>query len=328
MTIKPPKKPEWLRVKVPSDRSSFETIQKIRQNALCTVCVEAQCPNQMECFNRGTATFMLLGPVCTRNCAFCAVEKGRVAAPDPREPFLVAEAISELGLKYCVLTMVTRDDLNDGGAFHIERTVKTIRTKTPEINIELLISDLSGSGGALTKVLQTKPAVLNHNIETVERLYPKVRPQAIYARSLSLLAEVAKTSPSTTTKSGMMLGLGETRKEIIATMSDLRSAGCQVLTMGQYLAPSKKHLPVAKYIDPQEFDAYREEALRLGFVGVASGPLVRSSYRAEELYAQAIRHQEETRENNNLNRKPNCTKMLHISDNAQPFRDASQGVHE
>lgn len=328
MAMEPPKKPEWLRVTVPSDRSSFETIQKIKQNALCTVCVEALCPNQMECFNRGTATFMLLGPVCTRNCSFCAVEKGRVADPNPREPFLVAEAISELGLKYCVLTMVTRDDLSDGGAFHIERTVKTILTKTPEINIELLISDLSGSGDALTTVLQTKPAVLNHNIETVERLYPKVRPQAIYARSLSLLAEVAKTSPSTITKSGMMLGLGETRKEILATMNDLRSAGCQVLTMGQYLAPSKKHIPVARYVHPQEFDAYREEALRLGFVGIASGPLVRSSYRAEKLYAQAIRHQEETRKNNKLYQNPNCTKMIRFPGNARPFRDASQGVHE
>jgi len=281
-------KPEWLRIKVPSGNNHLNTIERIKTKALCTVCVEALCPNQLECFHKGTATFMLLGPGCTRRCSFCAVDKHHVAQPDPMEPDLIADAVCELGTQYCVLTMVTRDDLDDGGASHLRNTVKAIRQRCPAILIELLISDLSGNWDALTSVLQMNPAVLNHNIETVKRLYALVRPQALYSRSLSLLEKISLISPTTITKSGMMLGLGESRTEVIETMDDLRKCGCQILTIGQYLAPSEKHHPVIRYIHPDEFEDYRAEALRRGFIGVASGPFVRSSYKAEKLYNLSI----------------------------------------
>ena len=237
---------------------------------------------------------MLLGPSCTRRCTFCAVDKRCVAPPDPREPDLIANATDKMGTQYCVLTMVTRDDLSDGGAFHIRNTVAAIRKRRPKIRMELLISDLAGNWDALKTILQTNPQVLNHNMETVKRLYPLVRPQAIYLRSLSLLENVSRIAPATVTKSGLMLGLGETRQEVLVTMDNLRAAGCQILTLGQYLAPSDRHQPVVRYVHPDEFEDYGLEALKRGFMGVASAPLVRSSYQAERLYDQTIAVMQDT----------------------------------
>ena len=280
-------KPKWLRIKMPPGVSVSQPINKVK-NTLCTVCVEAQCPNLMECFSKGTATFMLLGPNCTRRCSFCAVDKEKVVPPNPNEPDLIADAISQMNSKYCVLTMVTRDDLPDGGAFHIQNTVSAIRKRLPSIRIELLISDLSGNWDALRSVIQTAPEVLNHNMETISRLYPAVRPQANYTRSLELLRKVSQISPAVVTKSSLMLGLGESLQEVYKTMDDLLEVGCHILTLGQYLAPSKNHQPVIRYVHPDEFENYHLEALKRGFLGVASAPLVRSSYKAEELYYQAV----------------------------------------
>ena len=260
---------------------------RLKKNALCTVCVEARCPNQLECFNNGTATFMLLGPGCTRSSTFCAVDKRHIAPPNPEEPEAFAEAIEQMELNYCVLTMVTRDDLTDGGAFHIQKVVSAIRKRLPAIRIELLISDLGGDQKALESVVETLPDVLNHNIETVKRLYPSIRPHALYSRSLAVLEKTARLAPHLVTKSGIMLGLGESREEVIETLIDLRKVGCQILTLGQYLAPSKEHHPVIRYVHPDEFEDYRREAYKMGFLGVASGPLVRSSYKAEKLYHHA-----------------------------------------
>ena len=286
MTAPQEKKPAWLRVRIPSSPS--RTVQSVLNNdALHTVCVEAKCPNQMHCFARGQATFLLLGPNCTRRCTFCAVGKFSVHEPDEKEPERVARATARMGLTYCVLTMVTRDDLDDGGAAHIVETVRAIRRQSPRTEIELLISDLNGNGDALDTVLQTRPAVLNHNVETVSRLYPEVRPQADYRRSLDLLARVASTGAGIIVKSGMMLGLGEERDEVLSTMDDLRAAGCELLTLGQYLSPSERHHPVVRYVPPEEFDRYKEEALNRGFRGVASAPLVRSSYHAADLFRDA-----------------------------------------
>lgn len=290
-----PIKPSWLRIKVASVDDASDTMKKIKHRTLCTVCVEAHCPNQMACFEKGTATFMLLGPACTRRCRFCAVEKSTPTPPNPNEPDAIAEAVFELGLQYCVLTMVTRDDLPDGGAGHIRTTVETIRNRCADIRIELLISDLGGNWSALENILQTMPQVLNHNIETVKRLYPIIRPQAHYTRSLALLEKAAQKNMASAIKSGMMLGLGETRKEVLLTMDDLRKAGCQMLTLGQYLAPTKSHHPLFRYVHPDEFEDYRIEAFKRGFKGVASAPLVRSSYQAAELYSQRVAWQKNNR---------------------------------
>jgi lipoic acid synthetase len=241
----------------------------------------------MECFGRGTATFLLLGPSCTRRCTFCAVDKSPVRPPDPHEPARIAEAVAQLELNFCVLTMVTRDDLSDGGAGHIADTVAAIRRVRPDIGIELLISDLGGDREALDKVMEVRPEVLNHNVETVPRLYPDVRPQADFTCSLELLERASSDTHSLVTKSGIMLGLGETRQELIETMKAIRNTGCRLLTLGQYLAPSKKHHPVVRYVPPEEFAEFKEIALRMGFSGVASGPFVRSSYEAGRLYKQA-----------------------------------------
>lgn len=259
-------------------------ISAIKNKDLHTVCVEAHCPNQLECFNQGTATFLLLGPNCTRRCTFCAVGKSRVHPVDPSEPYRTAQAIAEMRLKYSVITMVSRDDLPDGGAEHIAQTVEAVRKACPSIGIELLISDLAGNWRALDKVLNTAPEVLNHNLETVARLYPQVRPQANYRRSLELLNRAFSHYPPLVTKSGLMLGLGETKKEVLKAMDDLRENGCHLLTLGQYLCPSERHHTVIRYVPPAEFAEYEAEALVRGFYGVASAPLVRSSYHAEELY--------------------------------------------
>jgi lipoic acid synthetase len=292
MTL-PEQKPSWLRIKVPAGSNENRIITKVKARALCTVCVEAQCPNQLECFNRGTATFMLLGPHCTRRCTFCAVGKKDVLPPNPNEPETIADAVAQMGINYCVLTMVTRDDLFDGGSDHIARTVAAIRKQNPKTAVELLISDLAGNTDALNRIIALKPAVINHNIETVERLYPAVRPQADYQRSLALLAHVANVGDPIVTKSGIMVGLGENRDEVLATMDDILASGCQLLTIGQYLAPSNRHYPVQRYVSPTEFDDYQQKALEKGFVGVFSAPLVRSSYRAQTLYRMVVGFKQE-----------------------------------
>jgi lipoyl synthase len=280
-------KPPWLRQRIGDPGSMSKVLSVIQENKLHTVCREALCPNQLECFTRGTATFLLLGPGCTRRCTFCAVDKSIVHPPDSNEPARTAQAVSRLGLKFCVLTMVTRDDLSDGGADHMVRTVAAIRQNCPGVKVELLISDLGGNWKALEKILYAWPEVFNHNIETAPRLYPSVRPQADYKRSLKLLALAARFVSPIVTKSGMMLGLGEGKEEVLQVMDDLREAGCHILTLSQYLAPSNRHHPVIRYIPPEEFSAYKEEALTRGFAGVASAPLVRSSYQAEQLFMAA-----------------------------------------
>jgi len=280
-------KPPWLRKRFVVNSSAKEVNNLIRGLTLHTVCQEAHCPNQLECFGNRTATFMILGDHCTRNCTFCAVAHGSQEPPDPDEPKRVAEAVSHLGLKYVVLTSVTRDDLPDGGAAHFASTIKAIREMGDEILVEVLVPDFKGSVQALAKVLAAAPAVLNHNVETVPRLYSAVRPQAEYERSLHLLAEVKRLTPDTVSKSGFMVGLGEKREEVSTLMRDLRKVGCDLLTIGQYLSPSKGHHPVVEYISPNIFQAFKVEAQSLGFLAVASGPYVRSSYQAERLYKRA-----------------------------------------
>ena len=280
-------KPSWLRRRIPASGRNATVVAAIKGRGLHTVCEEAHCPNQMECFSRGTATFLLLGPSCTRRCTFCAVDKSRIHPVDPGEPLRTAKAVAQMELNFCVATMVTRDDLLDGGAVHIARTIEAIRKESPDIGIEVLISDLSGNREALETVLAARPEVLNHNLETVPRLYPTVRPQANYQRSLSLLTQASAHVPPMVTKSGLMLGLGEKKDEILQAMDDLRKAGCQLLTLGQYLAPSDQHYPIVRYVPPEEFDEYQGEALTRGFSGVASAPLVRSSYQADQLFKTA-----------------------------------------
>jgi lipoic acid synthetase len=286
MSISPPK-PPWLRKKIPAAGLNAEILATIKEGAMHTVCAEAKCPNQMECFSKGNATFLLLGPNCTRRCRFCAVEKNPVKPPDPAEPLRTARAVARMGVAFCVLTMVTRDDLPDGGAEHIARTIRAIRRECPGVGVEMLISDLAGNRAALKTVLKAGLEVLNHNIETVPRLYPAVRPQADYRRSIDLLAASKELAPQILTKSGIMLGLGETRDEVLQAMDDLIGAGCGLLTLGQYLAPSDRHHPVVRYVTPEEFEQWRQLAIEIGFSEVASGPFVRSSYHAKELY-QAV----------------------------------------
>jgi lipoic acid synthetase len=257
------------------------------QEGLHTVCREAHCPNRGECHGRGEATFLLLGPDCTRACAFCAVSHKKPSAPDAGEAVRVARAAQDLGLKFVVLTMVSRDDLVDGGAAQVAAALQAIKKRLPDVGQEVLISDLGGNPHALEVVLEAEPQVLNHNLETVPRLYPAVRPQADYQRSLQVLVRAARHRPRLITKSGLMLGLGEEPSEVAEVLTDLRKVGCQALTLGQYLAPSRRHHPVARYVPPEEFDRYARMAREMGFSAVACGPLVRSSYRAGELWAQA-----------------------------------------
>ena len=280
-------KPEWLRRRFSFKSSVTEVNDLLLDLNLRTVCQEAHCPNESECFGNHTATFMILGNHCTRNCTFCAVAHGVLEPPDPEEPKRVAEAVSRLGLKYVVLTSVTRDDLADGGASHFVATIKTIRSVGSDILLEVLVPDFQGSAQSLATVLAAQPAVLNHNLETVPRLYPAVRPQADYHRSLRLLTEVKRLQSEAATKSGFMVGLGERQEEVSSLLRDLRKANCDLVTIGQYLRPSQNHHPVVDYIHPELFEAYRQEAEELGFSGVASGPYVRSSYQAEKLYRQA-----------------------------------------
>ncbi len=277
-------KPKWLKQRLPSGPGYEKTRRLLKSSGLHTVCQEARCPNQFECFGKGTATFMLMGEHCTRNCRFCAVTHDSPERLDPAEPSRIATAVNDMGLKYVVLTSVTRDDLPDGGAKHFSRTIEALRKMCPETLIEVLIPDLQGNKAALKFLCQHKPSVLNHNVETVADLYPEVRPQALYERSLELLYNVKTLNPRIVTKSGLMLGLGETVSELEKTMADIRDTGCDLLTLGQYLQPTSDHLAVQRYIPPEEFNHIRNTALELGFVGVAAGPHVRSSYQAGELY--------------------------------------------
>ena len=280
-------KPDWLRQRLPSGPDYEKIKGMIRKDRLHTVCQEAGCPNIWECFSHHTATFLILGSRCTRNCRFCAVTAGPLEPPDPQEPDRVANVARQMGLKYVVVTSVTRDDLPDGGAGIFAETIEKIRQKIPDVCIEVLIPDFQGSQQALQTVLNAHPDVLNHNIETVPRLYPEVRPQADYRRSLELIQRAHKHDPALLTKSGLMLGLGEGPAEISATLEDMIKAGCRMLTLGQYLQPSKDHLPVKRYIPPEEFEEWRMTAFHLGFTEVASGPFVRSSYHAGELFRKA-----------------------------------------
>ena len=282
-------KPKWLRRPLPKG-SVYVHIQKmLREERLHTVCEEAKCPNMWECFSRKTATFLVLGNRCTRNCRFCSIRHGAPAPADPEEPGRVARAARELGLTYVVVTSVTRDDLADGGGHLFARTIKEIKKEIPGAGVEVLIPDFKGSVGALHTVLAAKPNVLNHNIETVPRLYKSVRPAADYQCSLELLRHAACDFPDIPVKSGIMLGLGEMPDEIEQTLKDIHATGCQILTIGQYLQPTRQHLPVARYVPPEEFNHWRQRGLAMGFAEVFSGPLVRSSYHAKEMYQTVTR---------------------------------------
>jgi len=279
------RKPPWLKVPFPGGSQYVRVKRLLRFSSLHTVCEEARCPNVGECFQNGTATFLILGDACTRACAFCAVTSGRPAAPDATEPLRVSRAVSRLGLRHAVVTSVTRDDLPDGGASIFAATIRAIRRHSPGTSVEVLIPDFQGSHDALAAVMAAGPDVLNHNLETVPRLYRRVRPKAVYGRSLELLARARELDGDVVTKSGLMVGLGEERNELLAVMADLVAAGCRVLTIGQYLQPTPRHLPVARYHHPDEFAELAREGRRLGFRHVESGPLVRSSYHAESQIA-------------------------------------------
>lgn len=284
MNPSPLRKPEWLKVRFPAGEAYARIDRMHRRQGLHSVCRSAACPNQGECWSAGTATFMVLGAQCTRDCAFCNVAHGQPAPPDPAEPLRVARAVAELGLRHAVITSVTRDDLGDGGAAHFAAVVAALRADAPGCRVELLIPDLQGKRQALAAILAAGPDVLGHNLETVPRLYAVARAGADYRRSLELLAAAGELAPGLATKSGLMLGLGETREELLAVLADLRAAGVTLLTLGQYLQPTRSHLAVVRYLPPEEFDELRIAALALGFTRVAAGPLVRSSYHAAELY--------------------------------------------
>ena len=276
-------KPSWLKVRFPAGERYQRTKALLRRHRLHTVCEEARCPNIGECFNAGTATFMILGDVCTRSCGFCAVKSGRPQPGlDRLEPQRVAEAVRILGLDYAVITSVSRDDEPDGGAAIFAECIRAIRRDNPRCRVEVLIPDFMGNWDALATVAEARPYVLNHNVEVVPRLYRQVRPKARYERSLELLRRAKELVPSLLTKSGMMVGLGETEEEVLAVMAGLRSAGVDLVTIGQYLQPSRKQLPVARYYRPEEFLPVVERGRELGFRHVEAGPLVRSSYRAHQ----------------------------------------------
>jgi lipoic acid synthetase len=278
------RKPPWLKKRIPP----LQDIQKVRsileEINLHTVCQEARCPNLGECFSRGTATFLILGRVCTRDCGFCAVEHGVPGPPDEAEPKRVAQAARKMGLHYVVITSVTRDDLPDGGASSFAKTILATRALNPKIKVEVLIPDFKGDQNSLKAVLRECPNILNHNIETIPRLYPRVRPLADYKRSLNLLKRSRDEYPHIPTKSGFMLGFGETREEILELLRDLREAGCDFLTIGQYLQPRQDRLPVICFVPPEEFEEYKRFAEEMGFRAVASGPFVRSSFHAAQMY--------------------------------------------
>jgi lipoic acid synthetase len=276
-------RPAWLKVRFFGGENYQDLKRIMRTLQLHTVCESARCPNQGECWEHRTATFMILGDVCTRACGFCAVTSGRPAgAPDEEEPERVAQAIEQMNLKYAVVTSVNRDDQADGGSKIFARTITAIRARVADCKIEVLIPDFRGDEAALETVVAARPDVLNHNVETVPRLYRQVRPGAIYSRSLNLLAKAKRLAPSMPVKTGMMLGLGERREEVLQAMSELAAQGTDILTLGQYLQPTREHLPVVRFVHPQEFAEYKQLGERMGFRHVESGPLVRSSYHAFE----------------------------------------------
>lgn len=282
------KKPEWLKIRPPGGERYSALKARARRLKLATVCEEAQCPNLSECWGGGTATFMLMGEICTRGCRFCAVTTLKhPPALDPDEPSHIAEAVAEMGLTYVVLTSVNRDELSDGGAAHLAECIHAIKARSPDVLLEMLIPDFEGNEDAVQTIIDTPLAVLAHNVETVERLTPTVRdPRASYTQSLEVLEYAKGADPNLLTKSSIMLGLGETEQEVVQTMKDLLGVGVEILTLGQYLQPSHKHLPVAEYVHPKTFDRLADVAEELGFAYVASGPLVRSSYRAGELFVE------------------------------------------
>jgi lipoic acid synthetase len=275
--------PAWLRRPI-AHSGEYRAVEGLLDELhLATVCQEAKCPNRGECYASGTATFLIAGDACTRGCRFCAVETRAPQPLDDDEPARVAEAVARLGLRHAVVTMVTRDDLIDGAAGHVAATIAAIRRAAPEVAVEVLVGDFGGDEAAIDTVADARPDVFNHNLETVPRLYAEVRPGASFERSLRVLERARERVPEMPTKSGLMLGLGETHDEVVAVMLDLRAVGCDLLTLGQYLRPSAKHLPVAEFVTPEAFAALAREGRRLGFAGVASAPFVRSSYHAAEL---------------------------------------------
>lgn len=283
--------PEWLKVKMPGGANYRQLENLLKGASLHTVCEEALCPNIGECWDRGTATFMILGDVCTRACGYCAVTSGRPTGLDLQEPARLAETAAKMNLQYVVITSVNRDDLPDGGAFIFAQCILQVRKRLSQCKVEVLIPDFEGNWDALRTVMEVQPDTLNHNIETVQRVFNRVRPKGDYARSLNLLAKAKEIDHKAVTKSGLMVGLGETKDEIIQTMRDLRSVGCDLLTIGQYLRPSKKHVDLERWYTPDEFDDLRQEGESLGFLHVASGPLVRSSYHADQQHAAAAAFQ-------------------------------------
>jgi len=282
-------KPVWLKRRAPDPEALQRMRSLLLRYGLNTVCQGALCPNQGECFGKGTATFLILGRTCTRNCTFCAIpSEEHPPAPDPGEPERIARATAELGLKHVVITSVTRDDLPDGGAAHFAETVRALKKHGAQVIVEVLIPDFQGSLQALETVVHSGPDIINHNLETVPRLYPEVRPQADYRRSLHLLQMVKEIDPGKISKSGLMLGLGEERQEVLRVMADLREVSCDLLTLGQYLQPSGKHHPVVRYISPEEFEELQRRGEDLGFKGVFSAPLVRSSFHAAEIFEKTL----------------------------------------
>jgi len=274
-------RPEWLKVRLPTG-PTYENLRRLmRSKELHTVCEEAHCPNMAECWGAGTATFMILGDTCTRSCGFCAVKTGRPGAVDADEPRRVGEAVAQMALGHAVVTSVNRDELPDGGAEIFAETIREIRRQSPATTVEVLIPDFVGRPESLDVVLVARPEILNHNVETVPRLYPRVRPQAKYERSLEVLRRTKERAPELVCKSGIMVGLGETHDEVVATMRDIASQGTDILTVGQYLRPSPVHLPIERYWTPSEFDDLRDTGMTMGFRHVEAGPLVRSSYHAE-----------------------------------------------
>ncbi|GAB4443803.1 MAG: lipoyl synthase [Anaerolineae bacterium] len=283
----PKRKPEWLKVRLPAGNNYSHLKNLMREQGLHTVCEEAMCPNIGECWNRGTATFLLMGDTCTRSCGFCHIKTGRPQALDEDEPRRVAESVLAMKLSHCVLTSVNRDELPNGGAHIFANTIREIRRRLPQCTIEVLIPDFKGNLAALQEVMAARPEILNHNTETVPRLYRTVRPQANYQQTLKVLSNAKVLDPGTTTKTGIMVGLGETKEEVLAVMRDLREHQVDILTIGQYLRPSPLHLPVYRYVHPSEFQEFHQVGMELGFRWVESGPLVRSSYHAEG-QAQAL----------------------------------------
>lgn len=282
-TLNPARKPDWIRIRIPASPAVSNLKALLRENNLVTVCEEAACPNLPECFTHGTATFMIMGDKCTRRCSFCDVAHGRPDPLDPKEPQHLADTIAKMNLRYVVITSVDRDDLRDGGAGHFTDCIRAIRAQNPNIKIEILVPDYRGRlERALQVTGQALPDVFNHNIETVPRLYKQARPGSDYAHSLKLLKEFKRQYQNIPTKSGIMLGLGESNDETRQTLTDLRGHDVEMVTLGQYLQPSRYHLPVARYVTPEEFDELGEFAKQLGFTNVASGPLVRSSYHADK----------------------------------------------